>query len=1075
MKAPYLTKTVAFSASRSARRFLALALLSVLPIAVHAAPNSAAVDFQRQVRPALSDACFQCHGPDPTTRLSGLRLDTREGAFGSRPAGVPIVPGDPESSLVYQRITNPDKARRMPPEYSHKELEPEQIDTIRQWIEQGANWEEHWAFTNPERPDLPRVDNTGWVRNPIDRFILARLDAEGLEPAPEAGRRSLIRRASLDITGLPPTPEQVESFVNDSSPDAYENLVDTLMRSEAYGEHRARYWLDAARYADTHGLHHDNYREMWPYRDWVIRAFNRNQPFDEFTVEQIAGDLLPDPTREQQIATGFHRCNITTSEGGSIAEEVLVMYAKDRVDTTGTVWLGLTVGCATCHDHKFDPIAQKDFYSMAAFFRNTTQKAMDGNYYDTPPALLLPPPDDEARWRQLRTEEPAARENLDQVRRQARNDFDNWLRAQKKIQLETGRFDPSEVLSLELDRQVNARLGSTIMPLQLEGGGKVKRESRTRVLHLSEKAFAVLPGFPSLKADEPFTVALTFRLHEGADSGTLISQNDPGNEDRGWRIDLAKGLPSLTLRVQDGRAIGRKATGDRRAEAGSWHHIAVTYDGERQRTGITLYLDGKELPIENTGRAIQTLRGPIHTEEPLLIGASLAEDGSKSRFLNASIRDLRILNRAVTEAEAPLLARWDSLATARGKAPRKLNYKAKASLESYYLLRHNEAYRGADEKLANLETERDAILRRSSVTHVMREKEDSDPMANILYRGMYDQKREEVQPATPGVLPPMDPSLPRNRLGLAKWLVDDANPLTARVTVNRFWQEIFGAGIVKTSEDFGSQGEAPSHPELLDWLAVEFRESGWDMKHMFRLMLTSAAYRQSAAITAGKLKSDPDNRLFSRGPRFRMDGEMIRDHALSAAGLLSDQIGGPSVKPYQPSGVWEAVAMIGSNTRFYEQDHGDRLYRRSLYTFWKRAAPPPAMTVLNAPTREFCAVRRERTNTPLQALLTMNGPQFFEAARHLAQRALGSSRQLDEQLDFMSDRLLARRLDDRERAIAGAAYQDYLRYYDSNPDQARRALLVGDSEPESTLPRPEFAALTMVANQLMNLDEVLNK
>jgi len=1061
--------------SQDASLLAGFALLLVLPLGLEAAPNDGSVDFQRQIRPALSDACFQCHGPDPSTRLMDLRLDTREGAFSKRPSGTPIVPGDPENSLVFQRIISQDQSRRMPPEYSHKELKPEQIETIREWIEQGAQWEEHWAFAAPQRPELPQVEKTSSVRNPIDHFILARLKAEGFEPAPEADRRALIRRAALDITGLPPTPEQVASFVNNPSPGAYENLVDELMSSKAYGEHRARYWLDAARYADTHGLHHDNYREMWPYRDWVINALNRNQPFDEFTVEQIAGDLLPDATKEQRIATGFHRCNITTSEGGSIKEEVLVMYAKDRVDTTGAVWLGLTVGCATCHDHKFDPIAQKDFYSMAAFFNNTTQKAMDGNVYDTSPAILLPPPDDQARWQELRTEEPAAQKNLAEARRAAQDDFEVWLKTQKKLSLNADRFDSSEVVSLDLDGGAN--MGSTVAgsALELHDDASVKKQSGTRVLGLREDGFAELSGFPSFKADEPFTVSLAFRLNEGDKTRILASQNDPKQEDRGWRIEISEGLPSVTLRFRDGHAIGRKAIGKHHAEIGQWHHVAVAYDGKRQRGGITLYLDGKELPAENTGREIQTLRGDILVDQPLLIGARAVEEKDPSGSFNGVIRDFRILRRAITEAEAPLLANWNAFASSDGKRAGRLTAKQRQAVSSYYLIRHNPPYRDAADQLADLQDERRAILRRSAVTHVMQEDEDSEPMANILYRGMYDQKREEVQPATPGVLPPMPASLPRNRLGLAKWLVDDANPLTARVTVNRFWQELFGTGIVKTAEDFGSQGEAPSHPELLDWLAVEFRESGWDMKHIFRLMLTSAAYRQSAVVTPAKRESDPENRLLSRGPRFRMDGEMIRDYALSAGGLLSDRLGGPSVKPYQPTGVWESVAMTGTNTRFYQQDSGERLYRRSLYTFWKRAAPPPAMTILNAPTREFCAVRRERTNTPLQALLTMNGPQFFEAARNLAELALSSSQQLDGQLDLMSARLLARQLEEPERDIARGAYKDYLRYYDSHPDQAHRALAVGDSDPQATLPKAEFAALTMVANQLMNLDEVLNK
>ena len=1051
--------------------------LLLLPVTVAAAPN-ASVDFQRQVRPVLSDACFQCHGPDPGTRIAGLRLDVRDGAFEARPSGAPIVAGEPDKSLVYQRITHQDPARRMPPEYSHKEVTAEQAELIRRWIEQGATWQEHWAFTPPERPALPAVGSLSlgeWPRNPIDHFILARLEAEALQAAPEADRRTLIRRLSLDTTGLPPSPEQVEAFVNDQAPDAYEQLVTRLLNSEAYGEHRARYWLDAARYADTHGLHIDNYREMWPYRDWVINAFNRNLPFDRFTIEQIAGDLLPNPTTEQLVATGFHRCNITTNEGGVIDEEVVVMYAKDRVDTTGTVWLGLTVGCATCHDHKFDPIKQRDFYSLAAFFKNTTQKARDGNYFDTPPSIVLPAPGDEERWAAVRQQEPAARERLQDVRREAKADAEAWLRSGKRRSIKVDRFDASEVLSLEMGRRPKVRLGNAKRPLKLSGEASVKKQQGQSTLYLGDEASAEITGFPSLAADKPFTVSIAFSLDKGGKSHVLLSQSDPSDDNRGWILEVAKGRPSVTLTVQDGRAIGVKGIGERKIEEGQWHTVTATYDGFRKRSGLTLYLDGELLPTENIGRAIAMLRGSIKHDGPLLIGARDTEEGERSGFLKGAVGDMRILDRAVSESEARLLASWSAAASARRKGSGALTPRERAALEQYYFVRENQAFASAANHLQSLQNERRAILRRSSVTHVMHEKEDSEPAAHILYRGMYDQRREEVGPATPGVLPPMPASFPRNRLGLAKWLVDDTNPLTSRVTVNRFWQEVFGTGLVKTAEDFGSQGEAPSHPELLDWLAVEFRESGWDVKHLFHLMLTSATYRQSTAVTKDKLEKDADNRLLSRGPRFRMDGEMVRDYALASSGLLASRIGGPSVRPYQPEGVWETVAMKSSNTRFYEPDGGEKLYRRSLYTFWKRAAPPPSMLVFNAPTREACSVRRERTNTPLQALLTLNGPQFFEAARHLAQHAMNTEADLGQRLDFMSLRLLSRGLSSSEREVAGRAYRDYLEFYESHPGEAGKALATGNSEFDTGLPQVELAALTMVANQFMNLDEVLNK
>ncbi|MCP5110537.1 MAG: DUF1553 domain-containing protein [bacterium] len=1049
-------------------------LHGIIITAVLALP-AAAVDFQHDVRPLLSDNCFLCHGPDPETRMVGLRLDVREGAFGERDNGVPVVPGKPEESLVYQRLIHKSAVLRMPPKYSHKELNAEEIETIRSWIEQGAPWSEHWAFVTPKRSAPPAVKKQDWARNPIDRFIGARLEAAGLEPAPEADRRTLIRRVSLDITGLPPDPRDVDAFVEDSRPDAYENLVDRLLASPAYGEHRARYWLDAARYADTHGLHIDNYREMWPYRDWVIAAFNRNLPFDRFTVEQLAGDLLEDPSANQLIASGFHRCNITTNEGGVIDEEVAADYAKDRVDTTGTVWLGLTVGCATCHDHKFDPITQREFYSLAAFFRNTTQHPRDGNVFDTPPVIVVPEKAYARRWAELRDEIPAAKKNVDRIRAEAMDEIEIWLRSKERRLPPPVRFDTSETLSIEFSKQPVLHAGNA-RPLALPK----QVSTRADALWFDDKqAYIEVPGAGGLTADGPFTVAVRFFLPQKG-GRTLVSQSDRDDEDRGWWLDVSGNLPRLTLVGNDGDQLGVRATKPDKLKPDQWHHAVFSYDGHRQRSGMAIYIDGRPVATEAIGNVIRVLEGVIKTGQPLRLGCRLREIDEEdeeanevSGFENGALADFRIFRRVISEPEARLLALWGELREAR--RVNRPTGRQREALELDYLVRRHQPYREAISELAALEAEAREIRRRSPVTHVQQERTDSMPMAHVLHRGMYDQPRDKVEPTVPAVLPPMRESYPRNRLGLAKWLLDDANPLTARVTVNRFWQEVFGTGIVETAEDFGSQGAAPSHPELLDWLAVDFRESGWDIKRLFRMMVTSATYRQVSAATEQKLEVDPNNRLLSRGPRFRLDGEVVRDYALAASGLLVHHVGGPSVKPYQPDGLWEAVAMKESNTRFFKPDHGSNLHRRSLYTFWKRSAPPPSLQIFNAPTREHCTVRRERTNTPLQALVTMNDPQFFEAARHLAQNAMRSSDEFDGRLGFLAARLLARQLTPTEQPVAHAAYKDFLSYYDSNPAEARRALAVGESEPDASLGAAEFAALTMLANQLMNLDEVLNK
>ncbi|MBZ2176410.1 MAG: DUF1553 domain-containing protein [Acidobacteria bacterium] len=771
---------------------------------------------------------------------------------------------------------------------------------------------------------------------------------------------------------------------------------------------------------------------MWPYRDWVIQAFNRNLRFDQFVLWQVAGDLLPNRTMEQQIASGFQRCNVTTNEGGVIPDEVQAMYDKDRADTTGAVFLGMTVGCASCHDHKFDPISQKDFYALTAFYRNTLQRPLDGNIYDTPPVLLVPRPEDRSRWQSLPADEAAARAAIAAARTAAAPGFNAWFTK--------GRY-----------KKVKLPVAGELFRLP---AGEMSFEA---------KQSRELPSQPLFARNRPFSIAVRFFLPKSTESLTVLSQLQryPEDKARGIAVEVNDRRPFLRLVGDDNKAIQVRGTNDRRLAVDAWQHLTVTYDGSGRRDSLALFVNGEAVPYEGANESLFDLMGEIETKAPLRLGG----DGNKRFFAGGKISDLRLYPRALGVDEARTIALWPEFS--RGD---------RAAAEHYYLVNVDPGARQAYQHLAALTAERLAIRRRGAITHVMQEKTNSLPMSNILYRGQYDQPRDKVEPAVPGVLPPLPAGAPKNRLGLAQWLVDANNPLTARVTVNRFWQEIFGTGIVKTADDFGSQGEAPSHPELLDWLAIEFRESGWDVKALLRLMVTSAAYRQAAIATPAKLQADPDNRLLARGPRFRMDGEMIRDYALAASGLLTAKIGGPSVKPYQPDNVWETVAMDGSNTRFYKRDSGENLYRRSLYTFWKRSAPPANMEIFNAPTRETCTVRRERTNTPLQALVTMNDPQFVEAARALAQRALLAEKNNPAgQLQLIARTVLARPLDDREQTITQSAYRDYLRHYDSYPADARKLLAVGESKADASLPPAEFAALTMVTNQLLNLDEVVTK
>ena len=1047
------------------------------------------VDFQREVRPILADNCFRCHGPDESTRQVRLRLDTEDGAFSERPNGFPIVRGDPDTSLLYKRITHDNVQLRMPPTSAKKTLTDEQIDVLRRWIGEGASWDTHWSFKPVVRPELPAVANESWVRSPLDHFILARLESEGLSPAPQADKRTLARRAALDLTGLPPDPKVLESFMVNQSEQAYESYVDHLLASPHWGEHRARYWLDASRYGDTHGIHIDNYREMYPYRDWVIQALNDNKPFDEFAKEQVAGDLLPSPSLDQLIATGFQRNNITTNEGGVVPEEWEAIYAKDRAETIGGVFLGLTVGCATCHDHKFDPIQQREFYAMTAFFRNTTQYVMDGNVSDPPPILVVPEEADRQLWSDLR--EDAKETDASLARRAAAVDdtFGEWLATGEYRTLKSPLDEADERMRLVLDDAARPvfELDGTIYPVELGGGARIENGPNDQpALMFGVESWADLPSLP-LDSDSPFSMALWIYQPEEEGNYVVAGQYDVEDGSRGWSMNIGSRQFSFRLTGDEDPETGRRPaprvspTNLKRMPPGEWTHIVVTHDGSGERSGMNVYRDGDVVEASGSEHFTKAI-GSIRTERPLELGRGRSRgrggrDELEMRyFAGGGIADFRVFNRPLTVQEAKVVSLWSTLRRARDISLNALNTDERDALRLYYLSVKDSQYGRLVARSQEIGNEWRELRRRGGVTHVMNERMDAEPEAHVLYRGMYDQPRERVLAGVPSVLPPMDESLPRNRLGLANWLVDADNPLTSRVTVNRYWQQLFGTGLVATSEDFGAQGDNPTHPELLDWLAFDFRDSGWDIKRFFRSLVTSATYRQSTKATPVKLERDPQNRLLSRGARFRMDGEMVRDYALAASGLLVRTIGGPSVRPYQPEGVWSTVAMPQSNTRVYTQDDGDKIYRRSLYTFWKRSAPPPSMQIFNAPTREHFVVRRERTNTPLQALVTMNDPQFVEASRHLAQRAMREGgATFDQRLDFVTKRLLARSFDRDERAVAQQTFGRVLDSYRIDAQGADKLVNIGDSVPDHGLPLDESAAWTLLVSQLMNLDEVLNK
>ncbi|HTI71344.1 MAG TPA: DUF1553 domain-containing protein [Candidatus Limnocylindria bacterium] len=1034
------------------------------------------VQFNRDIRPILSENCFHCHGPDPGSRKAGLRLDTQAGINAStKKKGTVVVPGHPEQSELWARIVTHDKDDAMPPEESHKSLKDSEKKLVQDWIAEGAPWQPHWSFIKPSRPAVPIVKNEKWVRNPIDAFVAAKLDEKHLSPAPEADRRVLARRLALDLTGLPPEPADVEAFVADTSRDYYEHYVDKLMNSPQWGEHRGRYWLDAARYADTHGLHFDNYREMWPYREWVIQALNNNLPFDQFTLWQLAGDLLPEPTEEELIASGFHRCNITTNEGGTIEDENLANYARDRVETTSWVWLGLTANCAVCHDHKFDPLPTREFYSMTAFFRNTAQGGFDGNVKDSNPSMLvITDRNEQHRWDALQTDLETSRKNISTARTAAEKPFEKWVTGFKPGSFPTDLIERQRVFNVPLvegqGKSILVTSGSATNRAELSNDGIWTNTGRLGpALSFPGEQSVSFPDAGDFDTHQAFSYGSWVYVPEGLkDTAAVMARMDEGDSHRGWDLWYEYGRfathiiskwPEDALKVRTRGEVAKK---------GQWQHVLVSYDGSGKAEGVRIYVNGSKA---ETDTDVNKLTGSIRTKTPF----RLAQRSTGAHFTDGALQDVRIYSRAIPAGEAKLIGKYPGLKGISDTAFADWKKEVRDDCLGLFLPTYK-PFKDAEMALAAFEKERDEIKTRNPVTHIQREKKDTMPMARVLFRGQYDQPKDKVEPAVFSALNPLPPNAPKNRLGLAQWILSPENPLTARVTVNRFWQEVFGTGIVKTSEDFGIVGEPPSNQELLDWLAVEFRESGWDIKHLFRLIVTSSAYRQSAQATPEKIERDPGNRYLSRGPRFRMDAEMVRDYALSASGMLVKRIGGPSVKPYQPDNVWEPVAMPESNTKSYKRDPGEGLYRRSLYTFWKRAAPPALMDVFNAPNREVSCLRRERTDTPLQALATLNDPQFMESARHLAEwalRAKGSDHR--QALDFVARRIMARPLNVREGEIVQSVLDRSKAYYDANPEEARKLASVGDSGSNRNLPAAEVAALTMTVNQLLNLDEVLNK
>ena len=1036
-------------------------------------PLPTEISFNEHIQPILSEYCSHCHGPDSGTREpkdAPLRLDRVEDAFVLRDNGQPvIVKGRPAESELIKRIHSADPDSVMPPPASHKTLKPRETALLERWIEQGAPYEAHWAFA-PVKQAAPPAAGDGWAANPIDRFVAAKLDEAGLKPNPPEDPSRFHRRLTFDLTGLPPEPAATDGFVKAfaaNPQNAVEAEADRLLATTASAEHFARHWLDAARYADTHGIHIDNYRAIWPYRDWVVRAFQANLPWDQFTIEQIAGDLLPQPTLDQRVATGFSRCLPTTGEGGAIGEEYDAIYAKDRVDTMSAVWLGLTTGCASCHDHKFDPVTMKEFYQLAAFFRNTPMSSLDGNNAEHPPNVFVPLMEDRARWEALDGEIAAVGKQLAERKAKARPDFDQWLAAASVAPDRT--IDSTLALHLPLAESEGPLRGSA------DGQPREWPTELRRIDGPLGKAPVVsenpmeLGDLASFSRGDRVTYGGFVRI-TGTPSGAVVARMNPAEAYRGWDFWLEQGRPGSHV-VDSWDKAANKTVANAALKPGEWHHVMITFDGTKAgHQAHAVHVNGKKVASTTYPN---TVGGTLETKVPLRLGE---RQGGESKLSGGEValQDFRFYRRLLNPQEIASLANTAMLARVAATPPDQRTPGQIDSLYGYYISNIDAPSRDLGTRLDALKSEQTAIRARGSVSLVMAEK-PGEATAHILNRGVYSDKGESVGAGTPAVLPPLPADAPKNRLGLARWLTDPTNPLPTRVTVNRVWYQLFGTGIVETTEDFGIMGARPSHPRLLDWLAAEFIASKWNHRQMVRLMVSSATYRQSGAASPEKLEKDPANRLLARGPRVRLDAEPIRDLALAASGLLHAKVGGPPVKPYQPEGIWEAVAMPQSNTRHYRQDQGEALYRRSIYTTWKRTAAPPTMEIFNAPTRETFCVRRDRTNTPLQALALLNDPQFVEASRVLAARALAASPEFDRRLDHITQRLLARTFAADERAVVRKSLDEVLANFRKQPADATSLLATGASPAPKEADAAELAAWTVVCSQILNLDETLTR
>lgn len=1150
----------------------------------------APVKFNQDIRPILSAKCFQCHGQDAKKRKADLRLDTHEGLLATLGNGHrAVVAGDPSASSIIARITTADQDDRMPPVASKKELSADEIALLRRWVEEGAVWEDHWSFQRIERPEVPTVANTTWARNPIDNFVLEKLEAHGVAPAPEADKRTLVRRLYLDLTGLPPTIDDVEAFLADQQPDAYERLADRLLESTEHAENMARYWLDASRYSDTNGYHIDNERFMWPWRDWVIRSYYENKPYDEFTVEQIAGDLLPNATKDQMLASGFNRNHMINFEGGIIPEEYRTHYVMDRVEATSTVWLGLTMTCAQCHDHKYDPVSQAEYYKLYAYFNSINENGSDGRDGNAVPIMRASSGKEDERLAGLQTEIERLQGEMqkpmpDVDAGQAAWESENLARLQGKWQpispmsaassggstltitddavvTATGENPAKDVYELEfkLAQAGNTALRVEFLPDPEKPLNSIGRSDVGNIVVTEVEAEISLnsdtPNFEKItfvSADADYEQP-TLEVSRAIDGNLETGYGAGGHEVAGARTLVftpsapfgyaAGSLFKLRLRQESGFAqhaaarVRVSVTSDPamgRARLEQWYiagpytaadgdtayktafepeqgiDLDGTYEDGRQKWQLAVpgFDDGKSNSL--SGRVAATylyrkINSPTMRKTTLSVGSNdaikiwlngqVVHDNNTKRgvapdqdkvpvTLKAGENELLMKVVNYGNAYGFFFRNTDEqtgefpvqLETVLAKAPETRSEAEQRIVRDYYRRTNSPEWQALDVQLAEARG-KVADFEKSLPTSMVMGEMATPRETFVLVRGQYDQFGEKVEPGLPAALPPMPAGEPNNRLGLARWLVSRENPLMSRVTVNRYWQQYFGAGLVRTTEDFGSQGELPTHPALLDWLSAEFMESGWDRRHIHRLIVTSATYRQSSNHREDTLSFDSGNRFLARGPRFRMDAEVVRDNALAVSGLLDKRVGGPSVRPYQPLGLWEEVAYGGGfSAQKFELGGYDHLHRRSMYTFWKRTSPPPSMMLFDAPNRETCSVKRSRSNTPLQALALMNDPQFVEAARFLAERMMTEAGDTPaDRLNHAFELAMSRLAKPEEITVLQQLYEAEKSDFERDPARAEALLTVGQAPTNPELNKVELAAWSTVASVILNMDETITK